>query len=311
LLKLGSGPPPPPGFKGPPGPPPPPGFPGGFATSSPELPEYLKKKAKREVDVPLKKIAWTSATPLPIESSKAITTDTKGPPKKRVKRPLVISDDKMLQALEDSLRVLELDEEGRGIKTVPVDPFVGCNWERFAATLASINALPARLDSLIFMLRFNETLNDLKPGISAVIEACDEVRTSVGFAMFLEMVLLVGNYMGHSSKTYKDTFAFEMSVLTKLTDTKDVDNNETLLHHLVLQMSQQANGAYVQFPIDDFMHIAKASRVNPDEMAKGVAALKNGIRKSGIAVRREKLGPFLEKAKAEYDIVEKVRQYDY
>lgn len=49
------------------------------------------------------------------------------------------------------------------------------------------------------------------------------------------------------------------------------------MHHLVLQMGQQANGAYVQFPIDDFMHIAKASRVNPDEMAKGVAALKNGI----------------------------------
>lgn len=63
LLKPGSGPPPPPGFKGPPGPPPP-GFPGGFATGSPELPEYLKKKAKREVDVPLKKIAWTSATVL-------------------------------------------------------------------------------------------------------------------------------------------------------------------------------------------------------------------------------------------------------
>uniref|UniRef100_A0A915APD9 Protein diaphanous n=1 Tax=Parascaris univalens TaxID=6257 RepID=A0A915APD9_PARUN len=389
LLKLSSGPPPPPGFKGPPGPPPPPGFPGGFATSSPELPEYLKKKAKREVDVPLKKIAWTSATikptqiskdsfwaqtseekfanerlfeslklkfatsrqPLPFESSKAITTDTKGPPKKRVKRPLVISDDKMLQALailqgscKLSLRewkrcLLEIDGETLDAGTMqqlrnalpPVEMLKKLKelaekklsempeGEQFAATLASINALPARLDSLIFMLRFNETLNDLKPGISAVIEACDEVRTSVGFAMFLEMVLLVGNYMGHSSKTYKDTFAFEMSVLTKLTDTKDVDNNETLLHHLVLQMSQQANGAYVQFPIDDFMHIAKASRVNPDEMAKGVAALKNGIRKVENQLRDykkqsendmfvEKLGPFLEKAKAEYDIVEKMHQ---
>lgn len=52
--------------------------------------------------------------------------------------------------------------------------------------------------------------------ISAVIEACDEIRMSTGFKMFLEMVLLVGNYMGHSSKTYKDIFGFEMSVLKKV-----------------------------------------------------------------------------------------------
>ncbi|VDO82727.1 unnamed protein product [Onchocerca flexuosa] len=132
---------------------------------------------------------------------------------------------------------------------------------------------------MIFMLEFDKTLNDLKPNISAVIEACDEIRTSTGFKMFLEMVLLVGNYMGHSSKTYKDIFGFEMSVLKKLSGTKDVDNNESLLYYLVSWMSNEANGLYANFPKDEFLHIDKASRVNPEEVSKGVTALKNAISK--------------------------------
>uniref|UniRef100_A0A0K0DIJ0 FH2 domain-containing protein n=1 Tax=Angiostrongylus cantonensis TaxID=6313 RepID=A0A0K0DIJ0_ANGCA len=88
--------------------------------------------------------------------------------------------------------------------------------ELFLATLASIRELPLRLDLIIFKLRFQEILNDLKSGISSVMEACDEIRRSKGFKTFLELILLFGNYMGQSSKTYKDTFAFEMSVLTKV-----------------------------------------------------------------------------------------------
>lgn len=89
-----------------------------------------------------------------------------------------------------------------------------------------------------------------------MIEACEEIRRSKGFKVFLELVLLFGNYMGQSSKTYKETFAFEMNVLTKvrslpvlqvsvcsetvfylkLVDTKDVDNKSTLLHYMVDSM---------------------------------------------------------------------------
>uniref|UniRef100_A0A0M3KGX5 Protein diaphanous (inferred by orthology to a D. melanogaster protein) n=1 Tax=Anisakis simplex TaxID=6269 RepID=A0A0M3KGX5_ANISI len=290
-LRIGGGPPAPPpppplpGMKGPP-PPPPLGM-SKSAPATPEIPEYLKRKAQRSVDVPLKKIAWSSATIKPTQIAKdsfwaqtseekfanerlfetlkmkfatsrpalptndselAKTANSKSLSKKKVKMPLVINDDKVLQALailqgscKLSLRewkrcLLEVDDKTLDAGTMQqlrtaLPPIEMLNklrelpekkfsempeGEQFAATLASIKALPARLDSIVFMLRFNETLNDLKPGISAVIEACDEIRTSAGFAIFLQMVLLVGNYMGHSSKTYKDAFGFEMTILTKV-----------------------------------------------------------------------------------------------
>lgn len=380
-------PPPPPGAKIGAGPPPPPGFPNLTISASPELPEYLRKKTRRPVDVNMKKIAWTSATIRPNQISKdsfwaqtaedTLASDSlfatlkanfatsrsqdaegsdsggstlKAPlQKKKVKAPLVIQDDKVLQALailQGSCKIplkewrrclLEIDDNILSAGTMqqlrnalppaeilkklkemsPTKFNEMPEGEQFAATMASINALPARLDSIIFMLRFNETLADLKPGISAVIEACDEVRSSAGFKMFLEIVLLVGNYMGHSSKTYKDTFAFEMGALTKLSDTKDINNSETLLRYLVVHMGTQAKGQYAQFPMDDFLHIVAASRANADEIGKGVGALRNSINKLENQLKSytkqesndffvEKLGPFMEKAKSECEIVEKM-----
>ncbi|VDK71126.1 unnamed protein product [Litomosoides sigmodontis] len=395
-------PPPPPilssgSYRPPPPPPPPlPGGQGSFGLPlpppsgllnkvvSPDLPEYLKKKPRREVDVPMKKIPWSSATIKPKEISKdsfwAQTAEEKfanerlfetlkkkfaanrqsicdsdsaksgrSLPKKKVRKPLVIQDEKILQSLailQGSQKIpldewkrilLEIDDRVISSGTMqqlrnalpPSDTLkkledLGGNkfnempeGEQFAVTLASIKGLPARLDSMIFMLEFDKTINDLKPTISAVIEACDEIRTSRGFKMFLEMVLLVGNYMGHSSKTYKDIFGFEMSVLKKLSDTKDVNNSESLLHYLISCMSTEANGLYANFPKDEFLHVDKASRVNADEVAKGVTALKNALSKVENQLKTfikqaendlfsEKMGPFLSKAKAECEIVEKM-----
>ncbi|VDK25642.1 unnamed protein product [Anisakis simplex] len=141
-LRIGGGPPAPPpppplpGMKGPP-PPPPLGM-SKSAPATPEIPEYLKRKAQRSVDVPLKKIAWSSATIKPTQIAKdsfwaqtseekfanerlfetlkmkfatsrpalptsdaelAKTANSKSLSKKKVKTPLVINDDKVLQAL--------------------------------------------------------------------------------------------------------------------------------------------------------------------------------------------------------------------
>uniref|UniRef100_A0A1I7XS01 FH2 domain-containing protein n=1 Tax=Heterorhabditis bacteriophora TaxID=37862 RepID=A0A1I7XS01_HETBA len=186
--------------------------------------------------------------------------------------------------------------------------------EQFAASLARINALPLRLDMIIFKLRFHEILNELKSGISSITEACEAIRRSKGFTTFLELALLFGNFMGQSMKTYKDTFAFEMSVLPKLVDTKDVDNKHTLLHHMVESMKRvdPKNSRFVQ---EDFCLCAAAARANSDELQKGINTLRQNVLKLENCLNTYKkqtdndmfevvMKPFLSNAQSELSIVE-------
>lgn len=45
--------------------------------------------------------------------------------------------------------------------------------------------------------------------------ACDEVRNSEGFAKFLDLALLVGNYMNSGTKN-EQAFGFDISFLPKV-----------------------------------------------------------------------------------------------
>src|SRR3569832_1057040 len=73
--------------------------------------------------------------------------------------------------------------------------------------LSKLQMLPARLTALVFMMKFDEMINDIKPVcvlnetflfkfitylqmLSCVSSACDEICKSIGFACFLEHVLL-------------------------------------------------------------------------------------------------------------------------
>lgn len=104
--------------------------------------------------------------------------------------------------------------------------------EKFISTLGEIEGLLPRLHSIIFRFSIADMIQSIKTNASDAIAACEEVRTSKKFAKILELVLLFGNYM-NSNSTYGQAYGFEMSFLTKMGDTKDVNNKQTLLHYLV------------------------------------------------------------------------------
>ena len=148
--------------------------------------------------------------------------------------------------------------------------------EKFAATIAEVKRLGARLQSLSFKLNFQDMVNDVKPDVVAATAACEEVKTSKKFAKILELILLLGNYMNTGSKN-EAAFGFEISFLTKLTSTKDFENKQTLLHYI-------AEVVEVKFPeclnfFEDLSHVDKASRVSLDNIQKTMrqmnASLKN------------------------------------
>lgn len=119
-------------------------------------------------------------------------------------------------------------------------------------------------------------LQDIKPDIVAGTAACEEVKQSKKFSKILELILLMGNFMNSSSKN-DPAYGFEISYLTKLTNTKDADNKQTLLHYLVDVVEKKFPEA-LSFP-DDMTHVDKASRVNMDAIQKSMrqmnAAVKN------------------------------------
>ncbi|KAK0417005.1 hypothetical protein QR680_012789 [Steinernema hermaphroditum] len=270
---------------------------------------------------------------------------------KKVKMAIIITDEKVLKALSIlqascklSLKewhrgLLEIDESVLPVNALqqlrsalpPVDQIKQLKEmdpktfdemveaEQFIATIGQISGLPLRLDMIIFKMRLNEMLSDVKPGIAALIESCDEIRKSSGFSMFLDMVLQVGNMMSQSSKAHKDTYAFELSVLTKLRDTKDKENSHTLLHELIEMLRRKSKGRYSTFILDDFGHIPTAARTNEEVLNQGINQLKGCVNKLENCLKTyvkqsegdrflEKFAPFLAEAKSEVETVQNMHK---
>lgn len=147
--------------------------------------------------------------------------------------------------------------------------------ESFAATIAEIKRLGARLQSLNFQLSFPDMVQDIKPDISAATVACGEMKSNKKFAKILELILLFGNYMNTGSKN-EAAFGFEISFLTKLSGTKDYENKQTLLHYI-------AEIVETRFPeilnfYEDLSVVDKASRVSLDNIQKTMRQMQSSLK---------------------------------
>lgn len=147
--------------------------------------------------------------------------------------------------------------------------------EQFAATVSDIKRLVPRLRSLAFREHYQEIISEVKPDIVSGTAACEEVKSSGKFAKILELLLLLGNYMNTGSNN-AGAYGFEISFLTKLTATKDLENKQTLLHYLVETIENK-------FPdvltfADEMPHIDRAARVSMENLQKALKKMENDIR---------------------------------
>ncbi|EDW04111.1 protein diaphanous isoform X2 [Drosophila grimshawi] len=147
--------------------------------------------------------------------------------------------------------------------------------EQFAATIGEIKRLSPRLHNLNFKLNYADMVQDIKPDIVAGTAACEEIRNSKKFSKILELILLLGNYMNSGSKN-EAAFGFEISYLTKLSNTKDTDNKQTLLHYLADLVEKKFPDALNFY--DDLSHVNKASRVNMDAIQKAMRQMNVSVK---------------------------------
>lgn len=91
--------------------------------------------------------------------------------------------------------------------------------------MSSVKLLRPRLNGILFKLTFEEQVNNIRPDIMNVTFACEEVKKSESFSKFLELVLLVGNYMNAGSRNAQ-TFGFNISFLCKVTHHRSTQHND-------------------------------------------------------------------------------------
>uniref|UniRef100_A0A5S6Q0C8 FH2 domain-containing protein n=1 Tax=Trichuris muris TaxID=70415 RepID=A0A5S6Q0C8_TRIMR len=188
--------------------------------------------------------------------------------------------------------------------------------EQFVLTLVSIHRLKPRLRCVCFKLKFAEMVDDVKPSIVAVVAACEEIRASRGFSTFLELLLLVGNYMNSSSKGPL-AYGYHFQILAKLTEIRSVDQSKTLLHVLIDTMGNQYP-EQLRFT-DDFIHVKAAAEVPADvlasnlrEMQRSIQLVENELKQfqpQSESDRFEQLmSRFLSEAREQYQLLEKMHE---
>ncbi|KAM5180967.1 protein diaphanous homolog 3 [Mantella aurantiaca] len=139
--------------------------------------------------------------------------------------------------------------------------------EQFGVVMSSVKKLIPRLSAILFRLQFEEQVNNIKPDIMAVSEACEEIKKSRSFAKLLEIVLLIGNYLNAGSRNGQ-TFGYNLSSLCKLKDTKSADQKTTLIHFLA-ELCEQKFPDVLMF-VEDIQTVDKASRVPTENLEKTI-----------------------------------------
>nr|CAI5823971.1 unnamed protein product [Callosobruchus analis] len=187
--------------------------------------------------------------------------------------------------------------------------------EQFCVKMSEVKRLLPRLKSLSFKHHYVEMVQDTKPDIVAATAACEEVKKSKKFARILELILLMGNYMNSGSRNAQ-AFGFEMSFLTKLTATKDVNNKQTLLHYIAQTI--EAKWPELLNFYDEMPHIDRASRVSLDTIQKTLQQMDSNIKnlKTDLTNNRvpqseedkflEVMEKFCEEAREQCDVMQKM-----
>lgn len=185
-----------------------------------------------------------------------------------------------------------------------------CEPEQFGVVMSSVKMLRPRLNGILFKLMFEEHVNNIRPGMMAVTLACEELKKSESFNRWLELVLLVGNYMNSGSRNAQ-SLGFNISFLCKIRDTKSSNQKTTLLHFLA-EICEENYRDILKFT-DELEHVESASKVsaqnlksNLDSMELQIQRLENDIKmfpKSEDAHDKfvEKMTSFAKSARDQYE----------
>lgn len=145
--------------------------------------------------------------------------------------------------------------------------------DRFMVHLCSIPRLAERVNTMIFISSFADTVARLTPQLNALIAASMSIKSSEKLKGILELILAFGNYMNSSKRGA--AYGFRLQSLDALLETKSTDRKQTLLHYLVRVISEK----YTQLTgfHSELHFLEKAATVSLDALLSDVRSLQNGM----------------------------------
>ncbi|XP_023239391.1 disheveled-associated activator of morphogenesis 1-like [Centruroides sculpturatus] len=146
--------------------------------------------------------------------------------------------------------------------------------DRFLYELTKIPRYEQRIRTLFYKKKFKERIDDCKPKINAVLEACKEVQRSKKLKKLLELVLAFGNYMNRGQRG--NASGFHVASLNRIADTKSsINRNVTLLHYILKTVENKFKDVF--HLEEDIPHVREAAKVNLTELSKEILSLKVGL----------------------------------
>ncbi|XP_041359687.1 protein diaphanous homolog 2-like isoform X2 [Gigantopelta aegis] len=205
-------------------------------------------------------------------------------PYKEIKRRILEFDEENLPSgfLEQLIKYMPTPEEINKLASLKDDYNDLAEPEQFCVVMSSIKRITPRLNSMLFKMRFPELVADIRPDLVAATEACEEVKNSKKFKKILELILLMGNYLNAGSRNAQ-SIGFDISFLTKLSNTKTRDGKLTMLHFLAKTIEKK----YPELLgfMDEITHADRAARVSDEVLQKNLKQMEKQLNQLDIDLK--------------------------
>lgn len=201
-----------------------------------------------------------------------------------VQRALTEMDDGCLSAKDCNslLKIFPTTEEQSLLKKAKDAGAFLTHTEEFLFQLSQIPSLQIRTKVLLFKREFDERGENILRPLNMVHKAVEDIENSKALKAVLGVILSLGNYMnGGTIRGQADGFLLD--ILSKLPDTKAIDNETTFLQYA-------AHVAYYDAPesraiVSELKILRDASKISLSEVSESLYGLRAELKDLSEAVR--------------------------
>jgi survival motor neuron protein len=173
----------------------------------------------------------------------------------------------LLPTSEDFMNIKEYIDSGKELSRLGKP-------ELFFLEVQKLDGIEQRVKAFVFKLEYPTKKTDVKADLEQLRFATKEVRTSKKFLKVMETILVLGNFV--NGGTFRANFTgFKMETLTKLGDTKGLDNKYTLMHYLANHLEKKST-AISDFPTE-LSHVSAGARVSLQQLTADVNTMSKDL----------------------------------